>query len=156
MPELDLDEVIESCKAEARDIARFQEHGPILTLLKGGEPKVVLLAGRQSVSQQLHTVLAREQPDAYVLVTEARLRAGGREPAYVGEIADNPELPELLFVIGSPRGGPVRHWKANIWPAANRAARRRGEREVGMWENVVETIAGTGLAATGAMLVENW
>ena len=139
-----LDEVVAQTQEKAREIARREEHQPIVMLVHGDVVTPVWLQGGLP-RDILPLVLERQQPDAYVLVVEARLRAGG-QPAYDGEIANNPQNPEALVIVASPRGGPARSWMANIWPA------QRGEREVGVWQDP-ETME---LDFAGLLVIENW
>jgi hypothetical protein len=61
---------------------------------------------------------------------------------------------EYLVGLVTALAGPLQRWQARIWPeAANRAARRRGEREVGLWQEVKE--ASDALQAQGPLLIEN-
>ncbi len=145
-----LDEVVAETQQKAREIARSAEHAPLVMLITGGEVVPTLMRGPPR--DILPQVLATTQPDAYVLVIEGRFRAGGHPPAYDGEIADNPDNSECLVMIACARGGPARSWMANIWPATERAARRRGEREIGVWQDP-ET---AGLGFAGGLVIENW
>lgn len=142
-----LDSVVADTQERARGIAKSAEHAPIVMLIHGEEVVPTLMAG--APGDILPRVLANQQPDAYVLVLEARIQAGG-DPA-PGEIANNPENPEALLMVACVRGGRPRTWMANIWPAELRAARRRGEREVGVWQEPPED-----LGVMGSLVIEDW
>ena len=136
-----LDEMVTMVQQQAREIARREEHQPLVMLLKGDDVIPVFMRG-DLPRNVLPRVLAGEQPEAYVSIMEAR--SSYRRAAYEGEISDNPENPELLVMVACERGGTARLWTANIRPSDN-----PGEREVGLWE---EAPAGM----SGDLIIENW
>ncbi len=144
-----LDSVVASTQERARGIAKAAEHAPIVMLIHGEEVVPTLMAG--APGDILPRVLANNQPDAYVLVLEARFQAAGGISPTAGEIANNPENAEALLMVACTRGGRPRTWMANIWPAELRAARRRGEREVGLWQEPPGN-----LEVMGSLVIENW
>jgi len=114
------EQVIERLKDTARFIASHEEHQPILLLFtktSKGDIHTLPVSISGHPGNAVPEILRRAQPDAYVLVTEARYKMCQPEDIETfraGDIASNPDNPELLMLIVAERYHAPTVWKANI------------------------------------------
>lgn len=125
----------------AANIASEEEHRPILTMTQGDDAATIAIAGAPP-AETLPKLLNIINPQGYILVVEARIKGMHQEdlsiPRKPGEIANDPSLPESLFVFAVEKGISSHTYMAEIKPG----------RHIQPWREIN--------TFRGALLVETW
>jgi len=110
--------MVEHVKSRATEIAVEEVHVNMLFMAIDGQIVATALLGRHPYDLAKPILeAAKLDIDAYVIITEARMQIGDMGTAklfHEGDIVNNPENPEILFVSACAKGQAPQVWVAEI------------------------------------------
>ena len=145
-----LSDLVEMVKTGAARVVPAEEHAAILHCAHDGGSRLALflldLAEPGQIQKAVPAVLAKEQPDAYVLISEARFKKSTSPvlPGFRrGNIGGDPSNPECLVIFGFDR---VSREKAGWFAEVHGTIPNRTMAE---WRNMSDGMA-------GALVTTDW
>lgn len=148
-PTLSFQDVLNDAKRTLLNIAQEGEvtDGMVFAIVDG-EDKVAVIPCEEPPRVMVPLVLAKFRPRAWVLAAEVRGKKFEKDEDLEnrriapGEISDNPENPEMLWVTGCERGHEQEAWFADI------VTDEKGQRSFNPWIRVH--------GGAGGLLLEHW